>query len=104
MDVLSLLDFLTFSNTTAQDTVEIDSVTNSTQIILKGYPLIANTTGIAVSKLPSGVVYFYDSSNKDLHFSVAKLTNSDLFFLSFSEKAFSKSFVNSLDIFFFKSL
>ena len=60
-------DFLTFSNTTAQDTVEIDSVTNSTQIILKGYPLIANTTGIAVSKLPSGVVYFYDSSNKDLH-------------------------------------
>jgi hypothetical protein len=59
-------DFITFSNTTAQDTVEIDSVTNSTQIILKGYPLIANTTGIAVTKTPTGVVYFYDSSNKDM--------------------------------------
>jgi hypothetical protein len=60
-------DFLTFSNTTAQDTVEINSVTNSTQIILKGYPLIANTTGIAVSKTPTGVVYYYDSSTKDMH-------------------------------------
>ena len=60
-------DFITFSNTTAQDTVEIDSVTNSTQIILKGYPLIANTTGIAVTKTPTGVVYFYDSANKDMH-------------------------------------
>ena len=60
-------DFLTFSNTTAQDTVEIDSVTNSTQIILKGFPLIANTTGIAVTKTPTGVIYFYDSANKDMH-------------------------------------
>ena len=60
-------DFLTFSNTTAQDTVEIDSVTNSTQIILKGYPLISNTTGIAVTNTPTGIVYFYDSANKDLH-------------------------------------
>ena len=60
-------DFLTFSNTTAQDIVEINSVTNATQIILKGYPLIANTTGIAVSKTPTGVVYYYDSSTKDMH-------------------------------------
>mgnify|MGYP003135285288 FL=1 len=60
-------DFITFSNTTAQDIVEIDSVTNSTQIILKGYPLIANTTGIAVSKLPSGEVYFYDTGDQEMH-------------------------------------
>ena len=60
-------DFLTFSNTTAQDIVEIDSVTNSSQIILKGFPLIANTTGIAVSKTPTGVVYYYDSSDRDMH-------------------------------------
>ena len=44
-----------------------NSVTNSTQIILKGYPLIANTTGIAVSKTPTGVVYYYDSSDRDMH-------------------------------------
>ena len=60
-------DFITFSNTTAQDTVEIDSVTNSTQIILKGFPLIANTTGIAVTNTPTGVVYYYDTSTRDMH-------------------------------------
>ena len=43
-------------------------------------------------------------SKSDLHFSVAKLTNSDLFCLSFSEKAFSKSLVNSLEILDFKSV
>ena len=59
--------YLTFANTTAHDTIQINSVTNSTSLILKGYPLISNTSGIAVHHTPVGKVFFYDSTDTYLY-------------------------------------
>jgi hypothetical protein len=68
--------YLTFANTTAHDTIQINSVTNSTSLILKGYPLISNTSGIAVHHTPVGKVFFYDSTDTYLYLEDTTATNS----------------------------
>ena len=74
--------FITFSNSTAQDTVQINSVTNATSLILKGFPQIANTTGIAAHHTVTGKVFLYDSINKFLHLDESQATNSTFKFAS----------------------
>ena len=68
--------YITFANTTAQDSMVINSVTNSTSLILKGYPLISNTSGIAIHHTPVGEVFFYDSTDTFLYLDDTTATNS----------------------------
>ena len=68
--------YITFANSTAQDTVQINSVTNSTSLILKGYPQIANTTGIAAHHTVTGKVFFADTVDNFLYLNNSQATNS----------------------------
>ena len=68
--------YITFANSTAQDTVQINSVTNSTSLILRGYPQIANTTGIAAHHTVTGEVFFADTYDKLLYLNNSQSTNS----------------------------
>ena len=59
-------DHIVFANSTAQDIKTINSISNTTQLILKGYPLIANTTGIAVFKTPAGRMMYFNETDTEV--------------------------------------
>lgn len=56
--------YITFANNTNQDVVQINSVTNSTSLILKGYPSISNTDGIAAFHTVTGKVHYFQSNSQ----------------------------------------
>ena len=56
--------YITFANNTNQDVVQINSVTNSTSLILKGYPSISNTDGIAAYHTVTGKVHYFQNDTE----------------------------------------
>ena len=69
--------YITFANNTSQDVVQVNSVTNSTQIILKGYPSLSNTVGIAAYNTPTGTVDYFESNSETNLLTIKNVTSSN---------------------------